>query len=788
VNRATSVPHTGSVRAIRPSDAKGRPSDGELGSVSRRPFAVVVVLLALMVVVPHLAGARREALRTEVESRLTPARTGLLEAQRALAVSVAAMRGYLVTRDTAFLSEMRSEFAQVRGASERFAEASARLDPEAAASRRDFLAATAGWVEYGAALSNAPTDAAGLAATLRAGQAHLTRAAAAANRMAASLDASEIDARRRIRASEHGEDALVAALGFTALLVCLFIARLMQRLGALSHRLAGRVDEEAALHRLARDLGGAGSLADVARAVTRSAHLSTGSLGAYLEHAGAETVEVIGASGEGSPPVGAPAPYPGSATREIADAMENGSRAGSGRPLDGTAPHLVRHGQRHSRLVVPLLATEGVLGALVLVRAQARERRHEAREAPHLRAIADLATGAIRQVALTKRLRESEERFRLLAENLRELVWISDPEYTRYDYLNPAYEAIWGQSARTAREDPLSFVDSVHPEDRERVEAALAAYPSGRFRAEYRIVRPDGEVRWISARAYPVRDEGGQIFRIAGIAEDVTVRKGTEEERERLLESERRARAVAEAALHLRDRVLRIVSHDLRDPLHTIGLVAGVLELPLPKAERARQVEIIRRTVERANRMVLDLLDAARVESGSAIAVDPGPVAVSPLLAEVTEAFRLRAEGKRQLLGWDVEPDVPTILADRDRVHQVLTNLLGNAVKFTPEGGCIGLRAKRLGEGEVRFSVADTGPGIPEEILPDLFEPFAQAKDSASLGTGLGLSIARGIVVAHSGRIWAESPPGGGAIFHFTMPAVASSPACMSLPETSGVG
>lgn len=369
-----------------------------------------------------------------------------------------------------------------------------------------------------------------------------------------------------------------------------------------------------------------------------------------------------------------------------------------------------------------------------------------------------------------ERLRESEERFRLIAENLREMIWISDPAYTVHYYLSPAYETIWGRPIETARKNPRSFLESVLPQDRERVEAALEGYVLGEYEAEYRVVRPDGQVRWISGRAYPVRDEHERVVHVVGIAEDITEQKHTEEERERLLESERRAHAETEAALHMRDRVLGIVSHDLKNPLHTIGMAAELLEMRLPEERRTQQLDIIRRTVARANRMVLDLLDAARIESGQAVAVEPQPLAVRPLLDEAIEAFRLQAEEKRQQLICDASETIAPVHADHDRVLQALSNLIGNAVKFTPEGGQICVRAEPGEDGTVRFSVSDTGPGIPPEILPHLFEPFAQAKDTASLGTGLGLSIARGIVEAHGGQLGVRSGPGSGTEFAFTLP------------------
>lgn len=413
----------------------------------------------------------------------------------------------------------------------------------------------------------------------------------------------------------------------------------------------------------------------------------------------------------------------------------------------------IRAVARLERLLTVLLSLGALAAGLLMVRVMNRLHR---------------TTQQLEERA--ERLRQSEERFRLIADNLQEMIWISDPNYTVQYYLSPAYERIWDRSIDEARRNPRSFLQAVVPEDRARVEAALEGYARGEYAADYRILRPDGEVRWISGRAYPVRDEHGNIFRIAGIAEDVTAQKQVEQEREQLLDSERVAHAKTEAALRLRDRVVGIVSHDLKNPLHTIGMAAELLEMGLTDEQRAKQIGIIRRTVARANRMVGDLLDAARLQSGRAIAIAPAPVEVEALLAEALEAFRFQADHKNQQLTYEPPESTVAVRADHDRIVQALSNLLGNAVKFTPEGGRIRIGA-RVEDGIVSFFVSDTGPGIAAELLPRLFEPFTQAKDTASLGTGLGLAITRGIVEAHGGTIAVHSEPGTGTTFTFTLPS-----------------
>lgn len=239
-----------------------------------------------------------------------------------------------------------------------------------------------------------------------------------------------------------------------------------------------------------------------------------------------------------------------------------------------------------------------------------------------------------------------------------------------------------------------------------------------------------------------------------------------------LVECEHLARTEAEAAVRDRDQVLRVVAHDLKNPLHTISMVSQLLvDVPFSDAERQKQLGIMRRTVDRMSRLVRDLLDATRVQSGHVIPLVAERVDVVRLIDDAIDSFRDQARDNGQRLETEVAEGVTPVLADRDRMLQVFSNLVGNALKFTPEGGRVRIRADLDGDRAIRFSVEDTGPGIPAESLPHLFELFWQARDRrATLGTGLGLSIARGIVEAHGGSISVESTPGEGSTFTFTVP------------------
>lgn len=238
-----------------------------------------------------------------------------------------------------------------------------------------------------------------------------------------------------------------------------------------------------------------------------------------------------------------------------------------------------------------------------------------------------------------------------------------------------------------------------------------------------------------------------------------------------LAESERR-RLEAEAAVRSRDEVLSVVSHDLRNPVSTVAMSVSLLQdagIQLSDEERRIQFQIIGRSAQRMNRLIQDLLDVARIEGGR-LTISCRCEHPSALATEAGESFRVIAEEKSLRLETQIVSGLPRVNADRDRVLQVLSNFLGNAVKFTPAGGVVTLRALPDAGGGVIFEVSDTGPGIAPEDLPRVFDRFWQAKRTAHLGTGLGLAIAKGIAEAHRGRVWAASTPGAGSTFFFALP------------------
>lgn len=245
-------------------------------------------------------------------------------------------------------------------------------------------------------------------------------------------------------------------------------------------------------------------------------------------------------------------------------------------------------------------------------------------------------------------------------------------------------------------------------------------------------------------------------------------RKRLEAERVSALEREQEARAAVEAALRARDEVLRIVSHDLGNSLSAVGIQAKLLERDTDDAEVQRRARAIRSLVEQMHRLRQDLLDVVSLEAGS-LAMDPAPHAVESILAEAVAAVEELPAARKLSIRVVTDDALPAIEVDRIRILQVMGNLLGNSVKFTPEGGEVVVRAEQAGN-EVVISVEDNGPGIPAEDVPRIFDPFWRKENHDRVGAGLGLAIAKGIITRHGGRIWVETVPGCGSAFRFTVP------------------
>jgi PAS domain S-box-containing protein len=355
--------------------------------------------------------------------------------------------------------------------------------------------------------------------------------------------------------------------------------------------------------------------------------------------------------------------------------------------------------------------------------------------------------------------RDSEERLRRIADSgmIGLVYWRLDGGIT---YGNDRFLEIIGYSREDWERGLLDWKSLTPPEwvqsDQAATEEVLATGRTTPWEKEY--VRKDGTrvSVLLTATTFPGSHEQGLT-----LVHDVSDRVEAQRKVEEALERARRA--VAE-----RESVLSIVSHDLRNPLSTIGMSAALLLEDIAAEKKQVQAAVIRRCVDQMRRLLDDLLDAASIEAGG-LRVLQQACAAGDLVLSAVQVNSPLAEDRSVVLRAEVET-FEEVLADRDRILQVLSNLLTNAITHTPARGLVTVRVETGGAGFVRFSVVDSGSGIAAEDMPHVFERFWQARKRARAGAGLGLAIARGIVEAHGGRMWVESEPGTGATFSFTLP------------------
>jgi signal transduction histidine kinase len=225
----------------------------------------------------------------------------------------------------------------------------------------------------------------------------------------------------------------------------------------------------------------------------------------------------------------------------------------------------------------------------------------------------------------------------------------------------------------------------------------------------------------------------------------------------------------AQKAIQMREDLLAVVSHDLRSPLSSISMNAQLIAKDWKNDPRERSRRI-KNSVVVMDRLISDLLDLSKIEGGH-LELDKSPLNIDRFIQEVTEFVSSSADEKSISIGLKLSGNVTEVEGDHDRVLQVFSNIIGNAIKFSAreESIIIGTEVK---DGEAVFWVSDKGPGIAKEELPNLFDRYWQGdhKKSKHAGVGLGLYIAKQMVEAHGGRIWAESEPGKGSTFYFTLP------------------
>ncbi len=365
-------------------------------------------------------------------------------------------------------------------------------------------------------------------------------------------------------------------------------------------------------------------------------------------------------------------------------------------------------------------------------------------------------------------LRSSEEKFRQLAENIREVFWIMPPALDEIPYVSPAFEQVWGRTRESLYKNPFSWVESIHPDDRERAQALLLRQIQGeRVLREYRIRTPEGQEKWIRDRAFAIRDQAQKMVRVVGIAEEITEQKIYEAE---LIH----AREAADVANQAKSEFLANMSHEIRTPMNgIIGMTELTLDTELDSTQR-EYLNAVKDSADALMTVIDDILDFSKIEAGK-LDLDPVAFSVRRCVGQAMKTLSVRAHEKDLELACSIPPDLAdVVIGDAGRLRQVVLNLAGNAIKFTERGEVVlrvqmeSLDADAM---TLHFTISDTGIGIPLEKQKLIFQPFAQADTTTTRkygGTGLGLSISARLIEMMGGRIWVESEVGKGSSFHFT--------------------
>ncbi len=372
-------------------------------------------------------------------------------------------------------------------------------------------------------------------------------------------------------------------------------------------------------------------------------------------------------------------------------------------------------------------------------------------------------------------LASSEEIFRQVAENSGDIYWLRTDE--KILYINDRFETIWGRDKDIVMKDPYKLSEWIHPEDKENYEnwVNMSQLVGGEpYIEQYRCIRPDGSMRWLWTRIFPVYDHQGKPYRIVGISTDITYQKKFEE-------TLRIAKEKAQENDKLKSTFLANISHEIRTPMNGIvGFSELLSRTDINQEAKSKYVDIIKKSSEQLIRIIDDIIDFSKLESNQ-LKTLCNEFNLNGLMQEVYEYFinKINRFVKKPIvlnLEKSLDNPLALIISDEHRIRQVLYYLLDNAIKFT-DNGEITMGYVINEDEKIEIYIKDTGIGVPNDKQDIIFERFRQADEGHKRkygGTGLGLSISRAIVNLLGGNIWVRSDLGAGSKFSFTIPYVLS--------------
>ncbi len=367
---------------------------------------------------------------------------------------------------------------------------------------------------------------------------------------------------------------------------------------------------------------------------------------------------------------------------------------------------------------------------------------------------------------LQREHRESIRTYQQLTDNIDEVFWLATVGSGRFEYISPAFERMTGYKRERFYEHPEDLLSILHEEDQQRMPEGIIRHIYAVNDDEFRIRRQDDTYRWVRNRVFPIRNETGEVYRIAGIIEDITDRKQ--------MAAQDFALALEREKVQMLQDFVRDSSHDLKSPLAVIMLKLSRLERAQDDAERLKHMQDIREYTQQLADMIDDLFTLSRLDGSEGTYTDS--VDLSQLARHVYETLKPLAEDKGLDFVSQITPETTPVSGAADELERVLMNLVDNAIRYTLAGS-VTLRVYDTSDC-VCVDVQDTGIGIGQDELPQIFNRFYRAptaRSSGIVGTGLGLSIVKSIIEGHQGSIQVESSAGSGTTFLVQLPKTIAS-------------